>query len=183
MFNFFRSKKGKQIHKATINISINTEQTPDHFKQEKDIIVPFIYELLDKLNKIEEEAFKTNEEIKVYKDKNGLPIHQTIPQEDDLWNVFKDKYKEQVNGVCSDDVLAQGFGASFGNPPKYIAINIDHTIDFIMKSKHKARVEIKYHRGIDKRLRFDLKNESNKWQIIGVYYGFSNEMTWHKCGI
>ena len=71
----------------------------------------------------------------------------------------------------------------FGSPTEYAYIDKSCSIVFTMKNSKQAVIETKFHKGIDKKHQFILKETPKGWQIYDKNYGFMNDVTWYKDNI
>lgn len=156
----------------------------EKFKDMQDEICGFLFDLLRKINEIEESTFQRSVELRKNKEKLGIPRHIIGPGENELWDEFKQQLREVIPPHITEKLRKRGFGGSFGDPATYFYIDGECTVNFIMKSAARAVVITHYSKGIDMMHKFVIKNEEGKWLVDAVYYGFESKPDkWSVCSI
>lgn len=158
-------------------------EASDKFKDKQAEICEPLFELLRKINAIEKDIFDRNSEIESKKPELGIPKNQIAPGQKELWAEYKERLGEVIKPYCTEKLVGNRYGGSFGNPQKYGYIDGECKVNFIMKSDKKAVVETHYHGGVDEKHKFVFKDVDGKWLICEVYYGFEGETGWHSDSI
>lgn len=156
------------------------QDTPEKFQPMAEVIVPPLLELLQARNILEEEIFARSQELKKSKAAAGLPLNQTIPEEQELWEEYRRRYLELVAPRCVPGFLKYGAASSFGKPTKYGYLEDDPScqVVFTMKSAKKAVVELRRGPGVNEQHQFTLRPAEGNWLIGGVSYRFSQADSW-----
>lgn len=160
-------------------IEIEFSDIPKKFYPTADVILTQVLELLKALNVLEREVYECNEKLDKEKVKAGIAYNQTAPGSKELWKEYSERYGRLVTLRCTAKLLKRGYARSFGKPGKYDYLNTKCKIVCTMKSAKKATIETFFHKGIDMKHQFIIKNIDDEWKIDEVKYGFSNETTWH----
>lgn len=155
-------------------------ESSEKFKDMQSEICGFLFDLLRRINELENEIYERNQEIKAKKPELGIPEYQVAPGEEELWNEYEQRLGEIVKPHCSEKLLKRGFGNALGKPAKYGYIDGECAVNFIMKTAKKADVITHFKHGIDCTHKFVIKNVDGAWSVDEVYYGFESEPgKWH----
>lgn len=171
---------GFKIKNKQLNIKFNTNSTPDKYQEMKYELIPILINLLDEISILESTFIKKNEELKAGKIKLGIPSSQIPPGYEEMWKEYKQKYRELIEEICTEELLEYGFANSIGKPGKYDYLKTGCDLFFIMKSSKRATIEIHFEKGISMRNQFILRKIDDNWKISDKKYGFIGETTWYK---
>ncbi|CEK36574.1 hypothetical protein UMC2_34441 [[Clostridium] sordellii] len=172
-----------KIKNNQLNIKFNTNSTPEKYQEMKYELIPILINLLDEISILESTFIKKEEELESEKIKLGIPSHQTHPRDKDMWKEYKQKYRELIEGICTEELIEYGFANSMGDPGEYDYLKTGCELFFIMKSSKRAIIEIHFEEGISKKHQFILRKIDDNWKVSDKKYGFTGEKTWYKDNI
>lgn len=156
------------------NLNIDTSQTSEKFQPMAEEILELLISNLQKINELESEIFKRDEDLKNPKEPNQLQ-----PGQLELWKEYEARRDAITDAICMKS--QKGGADSFGKPTKYEYITYPDTqFFFIMKSANRAVVEVLYEKGIKQKDQFVFKKDGTTWKIDTKKYGFTRETTWYK---
>lgn len=146
-------------------------EASEKFKDKQDEVCNFLFDILRKLNDLENEVYERGEELK----KKRPEPHIMAPGEDELWEEYERRTGDIVKPVCSEKLLKRRYGGAFGKPVHYFYVDGECTARFIMKSAKKAMVEVHFMHGTPQFHRFVLNSDGGAWLLDEMYYGFDSD--------
>ena len=146
---------------------INLDQTPEKFHGTADtIVLPFLEALLQ-IIPLEEEFSLRYQALDEEKITLGIPKSESHPQASDLWTEIKQRYTAILQPICTNRIV---FFRGTRYPSRYQwVINGVEEISFIMKSKNKATLAIRYpNYGSLKHYQYIFKLIDDAWKIADI---------------
>lgn len=161
------------------SMEIEFLDTPEEFRSTAEVILTQLFELLKALSALEREVYERNEKLNEEKLQAGIPHNQMAPGSKELWDEYYERYEELVTSQCTEKLLRRGYAGSFGKPGKYDYVNTACKVVCTMKNAKKATIQTFFHKGVDMKHQFLIKNVDGEWEIDEVKYGFPDEPQWY----
>lgn len=155
-------------------LKINTSQTPENFIPFANEIIAFLIDSLQKIDFLDKEVFERNELLLNPEEPNLIQ-----PGEMELAAEYKNRRKTITDSISAKP--QEDFGYLPGKPSRYDYLNNSEVeIDFIMKSKNRAVIEIEYDYFTIRKDQFIIKNIGNNWKIESRNLLLSSKDGWKK---
>ena len=163
------------------SVSIQIADTPEKFRPMAEEAVPPLLALLEKRNELEREIHQRFQALEEEKTALGIPGNQMHPDDPALWEEYRRRYLELVQGRCVPGVLKYGAAGSCGKPARYDPLfeGPEGRVIFTMKSAQKATVETTCRKSWEYRYRFTLKRFEDGWLIAKIENSLGGESGWH----
>lgn len=158
-----------------------SDATPKYEKMAEELI-PFLLDFLRESNQLERKMAEKSYRLEKDRGKPGTPKERVVQDTNALFREYKELFLEIAKDKCTEELLARGYGVSFGNQGKYCYVDGEYQLKFTMKSAKKAVIETHFYTDVvgETKHQFILKLTDDGWRINDRKFSYDNETIWYK---
>lgn len=149
--------------------NVELASTAKKYEKMADVLVPMLFGLLRERLALDEDIWAKEAEIRKENAANGAGELASSPKRNALWDEYKTRYSELIEGRLSEELLNKSHAAVIGPKSVYFYINGKFKAKFTMRRENMATIITEFENDDIDKHKFVMRLIDGKWLLDAVY--------------